>query len=178
LTSRPTAFDRYFLGELYRKNNRFDRADSIYSSMLPDEDAFPATAVSLSRVRLLVQREEYQQANDLYWKAVQSVADDFDADFVKRDLLAIVDEKEYLTLFKQSPWFAVPEVLRAFWFSRDPIPSYSYNFRLIEHYRRLVNAEKSYTCDQFYRSTFLNDYRATDYIRKRGSSPLFPGVVL
>jgi GWxTD domain-containing protein len=120
----------------------------------------------LSRVRLLVQQNEPQQAGDLYWKAVQSVESEFDADFVKQDLIYIVNEKEYQVLFGKAPWTAIPEILRAFWFRRDPVPSYSYNYRLIEHYRRLIYADKNYRYDKFYRSTFLNDYGTTDYFRK------------
>ncbi len=175
LKSRPTPYDRYFLGELYRRDGRLDRADSLYSSLLSNPEAFPMLPVLLSRVRLLVQKNEFQQADDLYFQAVQSVKSDFDAEFVKQDLIYITDEKEYQVLFKQAHWTDLPELLRAFWFRRDPIPSYSYNYRLIEHFRRLVYAEKNYYCDRFYRSTFLNDYRATDYIRKRNIQPIqFP----
>jgi tetratricopeptide (TPR) repeat protein len=175
LKSQPTPYDRYFLGELYRRDNRFDKADSIYTFLLSEPDAFPALPVMLSRVRLLVQKNEPQQANDLYLKAVQSLKNEFDAEFIKQDMIYVLNEKEYQALFRQAPWTAIPEILRAFWFRRDPIPSYSYNYRLIEHYRRLVYAEKNHGYDRFYRSTFLNDYRTTDYFRAREVQPVqFP----
>ena len=175
LKSHWTADNRYFLGELYRRNNRFEEADSIYSSLLSGPMTFPALPVMLSKVRLLVQKNEPQQANDLYWKAVQSIKSDFDAELIRQDLIYVINEKDYQVLFRQAFWTAVPEILRVFWFRRDPIPSYSYNYRLIEHYRRLVYSEKNYGYDRFYRSTFLNNYRTTDYFRARDVQPIqFP----
>jgi hypothetical protein len=156
LKSRSAFHDRYFLGELYRRNGRLDSADSLFNWLIPRRGLFPLQPILLSRVKLLVQRNEPQQANDVYWQAVRSVADDFGAEFIKQDLIPIVNDEEYGTIRSYTPWPALSNALLPFWFRRDPLPSFPYNYRLIEHYRRLVFAEKNYRYDGF-RSTLRNE---------------------
>jgi tetratricopeptide (TPR) repeat protein len=156
LKSRSTHYDRYFLGELYRRNGRLDSADSIFTAFIPRLGLFPLQPLLLSRVRLLIQRNEPQQANDLYWQAIRSVGDELDAEFIKRDIIPIVNDVEYATLRSHTPWPALSNALLPFWFRRDPLPSFPYNHRLIEHYRRLVYAEKNFRYDGL-RSSVRNE---------------------
>jgi tetratricopeptide (TPR) repeat protein len=167
LKRRRTPYDRYFLGELYRRNERLDLADSIFKELLENPRGIPVQPVLLSRVRLLVQKGEPQAASDAYWHMVRSVRNDFDADFLREDLVFIMNNQEYLNFYRPEMWASVPVLLRAFWFRRNPVPSHSFNYRLIEHYRRLVHAEKYYAYDRFYRSTFLVDQKRTDFYRDR-----------
>ena len=147
LKSRSVFYDRYFLGELYRRNGRLDSADSLFTALIQRRGLFPLQPILLSRVRLLVQKNESRQANDAYWQAVRAVAGELDAEFIKQDLIPIVNDEEYTLLRGHTPWPALSNALLPFWFHRDPLPSFPYNHRLIEHYRRLVYAEKNYRFD-------------------------------
>ncbi|MBN2202299.1 hypothetical protein JW777_10125 [bacterium] len=149
LKCRPTPHDRYFLGELYRRTGRLPRADSVFVSLLARPDSLPVQPVLLSRVRLFVERDELQRANDTYWEAVRSVSSDLEAEFLKQEMMLIVNEKEYEILKAPVPYTILPELLRAFWFRRNPAPSSPYNLRLTEHFRRMVRAEKHYRFDGF-----------------------------
>jgi hypothetical protein len=149
LKSRATPYDRYFLGELYRRTDRLSGADSIFISLLVRPEGLPIQPVTLSRVRLFVQRNEPQRANDAYWEAVQSVSSDLEAEFLKQEMMPIVNGKEYLILKGQTPYAFLPELLRAFWFRRNPAPSSPYNLRLVEHFRRMVYVEKHNRFDGF-----------------------------
>jgi tetratricopeptide (TPR) repeat protein len=147
LKSRPAFYDRYFLGELYRRNGRLDSADSLFTWLIPRRGLFPLQPLLLSRVRLLVQENESQQANDVYWQAVRAVSGELDAEFIKQDLIPIVNEEEYEPIRSRTPWPALSNALLPFWFRRDPLPSFPFNHRLIEHYRRMVYAEKNFRFD-------------------------------
>jgi tetratricopeptide (TPR) repeat protein len=147
--SRTTPHDRYYLGELYRRTGRLQPADSVFISLLARPDSLPLQPVLLSRVRLFVERDEPQRANDLYWEAVRSVSSDLEAEFLKQEMMPIVNAKEYQVLKGPVPFTVLPELLRAFWFRRNPAPSSPYNLRLVEHFRRMVHAEKRYRFDGF-----------------------------
>jgi hypothetical protein len=149
LRSRPTPYDRFFLAELDRRTGRLNEADSLLVSLILRPDGIPLQPVLLSRVRLFVQKNEPQRAHDAYWEAVRSVSDDLGAEFLKREMMPIVNEKEYAVLKTRTPAAFLPELLRAFWFRRNPAPSSPYNLRLVEHFRRMVAAEKNYRFDGF-----------------------------
>jgi hypothetical protein len=147
LKSRKTEHDRFFLAELLRRNDRLDEADSMFRGLLYDRDEFPLQPALLARVRIAVRKGENQRACDCYWEAVNGVRCDFDAEFVKQDLMSLVNGEEYQAFRGNSHWTLFPALVRAFWFRRNPMPSYPYNFRLVEHYRRLMVAETSYRFD-------------------------------
>jgi len=170
LKSRSTLYDQYFLGELYRRDGRLDSADSIFTALIPRLGRFPLQPLLLSRIRLLVQRNEPQRANDLYWQAVRSVGDGLDAEFIKRDIIPIMNDEEYAALRGHTPWPALSNALLAFWFRRDPLPSFPYNHRLIEHYRRLVFAEKNYRYDGL-----RTDIRNEEFVGYAGFHQDLPG---
>ncbi len=149
LKARTTSHDRYFLGELYRRTGRLSLADSVYVSLLARPDSLPLQPIHLSRARLFAERGEPQRVDDAYWEAVRSVSCDLEAEFLKQEMMLIVNEREYEVLKGPVPYTILPELLRAFWFRRNPAPSSPYNLRLAEHFRRMVHAEKHYRIDGF-----------------------------
>lgn len=149
LKSRITPHDRYFLGELYRRTGRLSLADSMYVSLLARPDSLPLQPVLLSRARLFAERDEPQRVNDAYWEAVRTVSSDLEAEFLKLEMMPIVNQREYEVLKGTVPYTVLPELLRAFWFRRNPAPSSPYNLRLVEHFRRMVRAEKDHRFDGF-----------------------------
>ena len=143
--SRKTIRDIYYLGELYRVNGQFEIADSIYQNILTEEEEdFPAVQVYLSLVRLYVQTGQYEKAEETYWQAVESVSSELEEQLVFEDFIYIIKENEYDLLKKGLPFYLLSEAYRTFWLERNPMPAAPYNYRLVEHYRRLVYAEKEF----------------------------------
>ena len=144
LKARPSRYDAYFLGELYRNAGLSEEADSVFQEVLYQPEDVPLQPVLLSRVRLYVENDEPEKAEEAYWKAVDRISDERQAWFVIKDFMTIVNESEYELLKVRLPPAQMPSALRHFWLRRDPMPAAPYNMRLIEHYRRLVFAEKAY----------------------------------
>ena len=147
LKSRSLKYDSYFLGELYRINGLFEKADSIFSALLPDAGELPRQVILLSRVRLCVQNDKPQKAEDFYWQAVNTVTSQLQKYFLLEDFMYIANEKEYEFLKSDQSLNMLPEAMNVFWLRRDPLPSLPYNSRLIEHYRRVIYAEKNFRYD-------------------------------
>ncbi len=151
LKFRRTEYDIYFLGELYRRTNQFDKADSVFQTVLNNPGNLPLQPILLSLVRLYMQHDEPQRAHETYWKAVDAVNSDLEAKFLLEDIMYIVNEKEYKLIKGNLSYQMVPKVLRWFWTIRDPLPAASYNNRLVDHYRRIIYAEENYRYDGFRR---------------------------
>lgn len=149
LISRSTMYDSYALGELYRRHDLLERADSIFQMVLSDSIRFPRQPLLLSMVRLHVQRGELQEAHDTYWQAVGEIGSNVEADHHLEDIMPIVNDEEY-EIFKITQSLSLIQgALRVFWTRRDPLPAASYNRRLIEHYNRILYAEANYRYDGF-----------------------------
>jgi len=144
LKSRHTTRDIFYLAELYRINNDFEKADSIYHILQPDYDNTSATLFYLSLVRFYVQTDQPEKADEAYWLAVESVSSDLEKNLLFQDFLFIIKEKEYDLLKKDLPFVLLRKAYKTFWLDRDPMPAAPYNYRLIEHYRRLIYAEQHF----------------------------------
>lgn len=149
LKSRSTMYDIYALGELYRRHDQLERADSIFQMVLSDSSRFPRQPLLLSLVRLHVQRGELQEAHDTYWQAVEQIDSNVDADHHLEDIMPIVNDEEYKIFKSTQSLILIQGALRVFWTRRDPLPAASYNRRLIEHYNRIHHAEANYRYDGF-----------------------------
>lgn len=158
LKLRKTLYDIYYLGEFYRIKGRFEKADSIFQTLLADPDDFPVTPIYLSLVRLYVQTDKPKDAEETYWRAVESVSSDLEARLLLEEFMYIVNESEYQFLQSDLPLYVLPDVLKKCWAQRDPMPAAPYNHRLIEHYRRLINAEENYRYDGYRHKIYKEIY--------------------
>lgn len=147
LKSRSTDYDRYFLGELYRRKGRVDAANDIFNALLSDPYKISKQAIYLSLLRLAVQTSDFKRAHICYWKAVNWIEDEVGATLVRQDIYPIVNREEFM--FFQNPQTPQSFIrgLEIFWLKRNPLPATSVNHRLIEHYRRLIYANKNYRFD-------------------------------
>jgi len=157
LKSRHTPYDRYFLGELYRITGRLDEAEHVFLSILEGSADFVLPPVFLSLVRLYVQTNRYEEAQSMYWQGAWSVTSQLDADLLLEDILYIVNQKEYNWLKNEVSPMSLPEALQIFWLRRDPLPSIPYNARLMEHYRRILQAESEFYYDDFRHMKYKED---------------------
>ncbi len=159
LESRNTLYDVYYLGELCRITDQFEKADSIFQKLLANADDFPVIPIYLSLVRLYVQKNQPEQAEQAYWQAVESVSDNLDAKLLLEDLMYTVNESEYDLLKSDLPLSNLQGILKEFWLHRDPMPAAPYNHRLIEHYRRLLYAEENFRYDRFRHKMYKETYQ-------------------
>jgi tetratricopeptide (TPR) repeat protein len=157
LHSRNTEFDIYFLGELYRRMDNYQRADSVFRLLGSTPRQLSRHALLLSFVRLYTQQNQPQKAHDNYWEAVESIHTVLAKDLIIEDLMYIINENEYAVLESDMPFQRLPEILRKIWLRRDPMPAAPYNHRLIEHYRRILFAEKYYRYDGFRHQLYRDD---------------------
>ena len=149
LNSRNSAFDEYYLGELYRIHGLFGKADSIFHAILVHNTNFPLQPVYLSLVKIYVQKNEPEKAEAAYWQAVNKIFTRLEADLLLEDFMYIVHDDEYNILKDDKYLMMLPNVMKAYWLKRDPTPAAPYNQRLIAHYQRLLFAEKEYYYDGF-----------------------------
>ena len=157
LKSRETKYDMYFQGELYRLQNDYSRADSVLHRILEEPGDFPVQPVYLSLVKVYIQQNEVERAEESYWKAVDSIKNRLEADLLLEDFMYIVNEKEYSLLKENLSLESLPRTLRIFWLRRNPLPSMPNNSRLIEHYRRIVYSENEFIYDGFRHKKYKAD---------------------
>ena len=150
LQTRNSFYDRYFMAEWYRLQDRHEEAETILQSLIANSRDFPLVPAFLSLVRIHVSDHRFERAEEMYWQAVFSVTNRAEQDLLLEDFLTIVDEKEYNLFTKDIPPSRLSEALHAFWLRRNPLPSLPYNARLIEHYRRINYAEREFTVSHFH----------------------------
>jgi len=140
---------RYALGEKWRRQGELDRADSLFQKILLDHADMSLSPVLLSQVRILTEKGQFKKADSCFWAAVRQIRDQVDADLVMEDLKYLLTDEEwgiYISLYAVS---SLQKFIQNFWMKRNPLPAAEWNVRLIEHYKRLNEAEKYYEYDGF-----------------------------
>ncbi len=143
LEERPTPYARYFVGEIYRREGRYKRADDIYANLLNEDAAIPRPPVILSRARVRIAQGRHREAYSYIEQALQ-----FDslvgARLLLGEFLYVMDATEHA----DSRQLGTVDEYRAFvekmWTRRNPAPAAAINWRLLEHFRRLVVAERDF----------------------------------
>ncbi len=146
LKKRNGPYDRYFLGEKYRRLGEFKKADSIFQRLLVEYLPYPKVPVYLSLVRLYYETNRPKIAEKMYWKAVDSVTEYWEMRFLFDDIKYLMTDKDLTRRF--SSLQAVKNFYHEFWNKHNPLGSLPYNPRLEEHYKRLIKAEKDYIYDR------------------------------
>jgi tetratricopeptide (TPR) repeat protein len=143
LQERATPYAMYFIGEIHRREGRLERADSLFEAMLADPAAIPPQPVLLSRARIRIAQERYRAAHAFIEDALQ-----FDrpveARLLYRDFFYVMDEDEFAEARTLQTVAQYADFYERLWARRNPTPASRINWRLVEHYRRLVTAEREY----------------------------------
>ena len=155
LKPRETVISRFFVGEIYRRDEKLEDAERIFRSLLALPDFTLAQPVDLALARIAAKRSDAENAEQFFWQAVNDISTPFGADLVFEDIKYVVSDRE-LTLFASldSPQKKA-EFFRSFWALRNPLPGSNANPRIAEHYRRLVYAEENFEYTGF-RTQFTN----------------------
>ncbi|NOX89176.1 MAG: hypothetical protein GXO77_09120 [Calditrichaeota bacterium] len=146
LKKRNGPYDRYFLGEKFRRMGKFEKADSIFHQMLTEFLPFPKIPIYLSLVRLYYQTDQPEKAEKTYWEAVNNINKFWEMRFLFDDIKYIMTDRDLQIRFKSLA--AVKNFYHQFWNKHNPLGSLPYNPRLAEHYRRLIKAEKDFIYDR------------------------------
>jgi len=146
---------RYFIGEVYRRENKLAVADSIFQQLLAAAPTVSLIPLHLSLARLYFQQQENNEAEQNFWRAVDGIRHRLDAALVFEDVKYLVNDAELQEFRRLAEAPALSDFFYKFWASRDPTPAAPNNARLAEHYRRMLIAEKDYVFDGF-RTWFNN----------------------
>lgn len=142
LQTHDSEHARYFIGETYRRAGELDSAAVVLRQGLAAKPTISLVPAYLALARLDYERDLPIQAEKYFVQAVDGIRNRLDAELVFDDVKYIVTEKE-LQEFNR---LATPSDYAAFfhnlWIKRDPTQGKNTEQRLMEHYRRLLYAEK------------------------------------
>lgn len=147
LKSRHSVYDRYFLGEHWRRMGKFEAADSLLRLVLSEKSSMRKIPIYLSLVRLYYQKAEPAIAEKIYWDAVERIESLLDYHFFEADLYYIFND--VLLERKIYDVETAKLFIKTFWRIKDPLPASIHNVRLEEHYRRIIYAEENFRYDGF-----------------------------
>ena len=143
LAQLRTPYATYFIGEIHRRGGRLSQADSIYGRLLAQDHSIPDEPILTSRAKVRIQEERYTAADAFIRQAMQ-FDDLVGARLLHGDFWYVLDDAER----EKSRELRAPNEFREFyerlWARRDPTPAAQVNWRLVEHYRRLVVAEREF----------------------------------
>lgn len=137
---------RYLEGENLRRQGKLAEAEDIFGTLLAGGKNSVKIPAYLALVRLLVQQGKEPAASEFYWTAVAAIRTPADALFFFNDAKYLFKDSE-LDTFDSAGLAAKGDFIRAFWRRRELVPAAESSFRLVEHYRRLIKAEKDYWFD-------------------------------
>lgn len=143
LEARGTPYARYFAGEIHRREGRLQEADDLFEQVLGEPYGMPPQPVLLSRARLEIARGAYERGYAYVEQAMRATTM-VEARVLFPEFVHVMTEEEY----DEALSFGTVEEIFAFyermWAGRNPLPASRINWRLVEHFRRLVVAERDY----------------------------------
>ncbi|MBN2411209.1 GWxTD domain-containing protein [candidate division KSB1 bacterium] len=147
---------QYYMGELKRRNNEFSEADSIFLALLNLPDlVISKTLLRQSLAKLRFQQDKPEEAEKFYTMSIDSIRDQVDAELVFEDLKYILSDEEYEEYMFCESVSDEKKLFKKIWLTRNPIPASNINYRIREHIRRILYADKYYRFDGF-RTTVNN----------------------
>lgn len=147
LKRNPGAWSTYVSGELARLTENYEKAESVFRELLQQNGSISDNLICLSLVRLYLQQGRQDVAGQYFELALNSIETDLDAEYLFEDskyLFTDAELKQFRSLTDAADKRAF---FQRFWTSRNPLPVSTTNFRAMEHYKRLIVAEKNYWYD-------------------------------
>ena len=146
---------KYAIGEKLRRAGKINQADSVFQKLLKQKPAMPEQPILLSLARIYYEKKQLQKAERYYWQAVDGIKNQIEANLVFEDAKYIFTDAELSEFESLKSTAKIIDFFHSFWAKRDPVPAAKTNYRLAEHYRRLLYVEKYYEYDGF-RTWFNN----------------------
>lgn len=155
LKQQPWLPARWAIAEKLRREGELTRADSVLMDLLNQPITMSWQPVYLTLSRIYYEQNFKNRAEYYYWRAINEIQNDVDASLVFEDIKYILTDQELASYQSLGSIDQKIDFFRTIWVSRDPTPAAATNYRLAEHYRRLIHAEKHYEFDGF-RTWFNN----------------------
>ncbi|MBD3291196.1 tetratricopeptide repeat protein [candidate division KSB1 bacterium] len=155
LSQQPSQEAVYFIGETYRRDKEFLKADSVFQNIMDQPKKMTEQPLLLSLAKLNYAKNEPADAERYFWLAVDSISNVVEADLVFEEMKYVLTDSElvnYEAAGSPSEWI---HFFHSIWNSRNPLPASDVNIRLQQHFERLLYAEKYYEYDGF-RTNFNN----------------------
>jgi tetratricopeptide (TPR) repeat protein len=143
LDEHATPYAKYFIGEVYRHSGQLESADAHFASILDRRLEMPPQPVLLSLAKIRISQERYEAAHAFVEQAMEFESP-VQARLLYRDFFYIMDVQEYEEAQTLSTVDGYRDFYQRLLARRNPTPGSRINWRLVEHYRRLVTAESEY----------------------------------
>ncbi|MFK7845611.1 MAG: tetratricopeptide repeat protein [Rhodothermales bacterium] len=160
LTNNPSEYASFFEAELLRTSGQLKEADAKLSAVLKTARSLPLQPVLLSRARVYYALKEHKIAESFVKQAVDIIGSETDAWLVLEDFKYILNDFEVQNFFEAR----TPAAYRSFFAGvineRNPARSEEVDLRMLEHFRRLLEAEEKYA---FYEAR--EAYRVSNNVR-------------
>jgi hypothetical protein len=145
----------YAIAEKYRRVGKLINADSILQSLLKKNTKIPRQPIYLSFARIHSLKKQPYKTEKYFWLAVNSIKNEVEVDLVFENIKYIITDRELNEYSSLTSIENKIDFYRTLWTRRNPLPASDYNVRLVEHFKRLLYAEKYYEFDGF-RTWFNN----------------------
>ncbi|HDL19288.1 MAG TPA: GWxTD domain-containing protein [Bacteroidetes bacterium] len=151
-------FQLAYIDALYR-DRKYARALRVVLAFKEEHPVQWLSRQNFEEARIRLALNQDTLGTERYRQAVNTIADESDADRLFSDIIYLVSDAEYEQYFASS----LPEkkeFFRQFWQKRDPTLTTPFNERIPEHYKRLCYARRynrRYPVKEFL-SFFLNDF--------------------
>jgi len=156
LSDRTGRRAQLYIGDSYRREKDFNKADSIFEKLLQSHDeTFSLVPVRLALARSKFAQKKPEECQYYYEQAVDSMRTLTDAALIFEELKYVFSDKEYDEYGRIRSLDGKRTFFQKFWLRRAPMPGSTVNLRLIEHFRRILYAEKYFRYDGF-RTLFNN----------------------
>ncbi len=146
LTQHATGYARIFEAERLRRMGRLREADA----MLRAQDlvlVWPPQAIALIRARIWAALNQPDSVQAIVDRAIRTIDSPLAARFLFEDFKYIFNLQELATYRQLQTPEQYQDFFLTFWERRDPMPGRPVNIRLVEHYQRLLVAERDYVYD-------------------------------
>ncbi len=145
-----------FLAEYYNHFENYNKADSLLQLLLNDPDlSVSKIPVCLSFSRLKYRQEDYTACEAYHLEAIDSIKNAIDAALYFNDVRFIMSDNEYAEYLNLETISDAQTFFYRMWTQRNPLPAYNRNFRIQEHVRRKLFADKYFRFEGF-RTTLNN----------------------
>ena len=152
---------RFFVAESYRLQKEYAAADSIYALLAEPSSTLPRIPLYLAWSKLAYVQKDLRRAQQLYQAALDAVHDDIEAALMFDHIKYILSDQELDEYEQLSDAAAKRAFFKRLWLQRDPMPASETNYRLLEHIRRYLVAEREHYYDGF-RLPFNNPDRLNE----------------
>ncbi len=155
LQEQPWQEAEYFIGEVFRRAEQYQKADSIFERILNRPLQITRQPLLLSIAKINYAKNNPHEGQRYFWMAVDSIHNQAESDLVFEQIKYVLTDSELATYKSLTNNGERIHFFHRIWNSRNPLPAADINIRLEEHFKRLLYAEKYYEYDGF-RTHFNN----------------------